>query len=92
MPPNEADTRVAPKPITPEDRVRMGEENAAHNAEVEAWAKKQRDADIAAGIMPPPLVTSIADSIKKKLEGGDIHEQSEREERERQLAEGGNTA
>lgn len=86
---SEPDTRVPPTPITPADRDRLREENAAHNAEVEKWAKEQRDKDIAAGLTPPPIVTSIADSIKKKLESNDIHDTAEREERERQLLGGG---
>ena len=81
--------RQAPTPITEADRERLREENAKHNAEVQAQAKKMQEADIASGAMPPPLVTSIADSIKKKLEQGDIHSTEEREAEEERLLAGG---
>ena len=79
----------APTPITPADRQRLAVENAENDARVAEWARKKREEDIAAGIAPPPLVTSIADSIKKKLEGGEIHTTAEREAEEERLLNGG---
>ena len=79
----------APNPVSEADRERMRVENAAHDARVQEQARKMREADIAAGLMPPPLVTSIADAIRAKLEQGDIHTTEEREEAEERLLNGG---
>lgn len=67
----------------------MREENERHNADVEKWAKEQRQKDIEEGRAPMPIIASVADSIKNKLLNGDIHGTAEREAEEERLINGG---
>lgn len=68
-------TNITPgQPISEADRAKIGEENAAATKDAQTQAQEQLARDQAAGIPtnPAQLTTSIADSIKKKLENDEF--------------------
>ena len=59
-------------PLSEEQRKALGESNAKESAEANRMAAEQLERDRAEG-KEVPIVAAIADSLKAKLQQGDIH-------------------